>query len=66
MSRGEYERRMAAMKSLCRKCVYGFPASIGYSCTISVGKLCCDVVADCSMFKPSFEYAEEYAKEAGR
>lgn len=66
MSRDEYERRMAAMKSLCRKCVYGFPSYIGYSCTICPGKLCCEVVTDCNIFKPSFDYAEKYAKEKGR
>lgn len=66
MNLDEYERRMAVRKSLCKKCVYGFPAYIGYSCTIGPGKLCCEVVTDCSMFKPKFEYAKEYEREAGR
>lgn len=43
------------MASLCAKCVYGFPESIGHSCSIMPGKLCFAVVTRCEAFGPKHE-----------
>lgn len=45
----------ARMASLCAKCVYGFPESIGHSCSIMPGKLCFAVVTRCEAFGPKRE-----------
>lgn len=47
----EYDSRAEQRKSACATCVYGFPATIGYSCDISTRKAASDVIIRCGMYK---------------
>lgn len=46
----EYDRMVEHLKSACATCVYGFPASIGYSCGITK-KVTSDVVVKCGAYR---------------
>lgn len=46
----EYDRMVEHLKSACATCVYGFPATIGYSCGIT-RKVTSDVVVKCEAYK---------------
>lgn len=46
----EYDRMVEHLKSACATCVYGFPATIGYSCGVTRKVTSC-VVVKCEAYK---------------
>lgn len=36
---------------LCRTCVWGFPESVGYSCSRFEGRICSRVVVACEVYR---------------
>lgn len=46
----EYDRMVEHLKSACATCVYGFPASIGFSCGVTK-KVTSDVIVKCGAYK---------------
>lgn len=46
----EYDRMVEHLKSACATCVYGFPATIGYSCCVTK-KVTSNVVVKCESYK---------------
>ena len=50
MTEEEYDRMVEHLKSACATCVYGCPATIGYSCGIT-RKIMSDVIVKCGAYK---------------
>ena len=46
----EYDRMVEHLKSACATCVYGFPATIGYSCCVT-SNATSYVVVKCGAYK---------------
>ena len=48
----EFDWRLVSHDNLCTHCVYGFPESVGHSCSVLRGKLCRTFVTRCGQYEP--------------
>lgn len=49
----EFDWRLVSHDNLCTHCVYSWPESVGFSCSVLRGKLCKTLVSKCGQYEPN-------------
>lgn len=50
-----FDFRLVSRSNLCTHCVYAWPESVGFSCSVLRGKRCKAIVLKCGQYEPKYE-----------